>query len=125
MRDMLGFARCASTITGIELSANLAGAQPSPDPLIRNAAAAASEYFPGLPDYMCQEIVSRRSNVGMEALMRQTGAVTADASYERGKESYSSVALNGELANRPLEQGGGVFARGDSSHATIQLRHIR
>jgi hypothetical protein len=109
----------------MELLATLAGAQPSPDPLIRNAAAAASEYFPGVPEYMCQEIISRRSNVAMEALMRQTSVVTADASYERGKESYSKVALNGELANRPLEQAGGVLARGDSSHATIQLRHIR
>ncbi len=105
------------------------------DPVLRRAADAAAEYIGELPDYVCQEVISRFAPVpssdavlvpGTAATvgsgrMRRTDVVTADVVYERGKEDYRNVTVNGAPTTKLLEEVDGAWSKGEFGTGLIDL----
>ena len=66
----------------------------SGDDLIRKAAAAAFDFTEGLPNYMCQEDITRYASDTRPADWRSLDLVSASVIYENGKEDYRNIKVN-------------------------------
>jgi len=66
----------------------------SGDDLIRKAAAAAFDFTEGLPNYMCQEDITRYASDTRPAQWRSLDLVSASVIYENGKEDYRNIKVN-------------------------------
>lgn len=84
------------------------------DPVIEKAREAAANYLSSLPNYNCQQMTARYQSdhpkTGWDAL----DVVTADVTYEDGRESYKNVKL-GSKSVRSIDDIGGTRSTGEFS----------
>jgi hypothetical protein len=90
------------------------------DPLIRKAANAALDFTEGLPNYVCQEVVTRYESESRPADWRARDLVSMDVVYENGKEDYRNFAVNGKPAKHSPEESG-AWSTGEFGTVLIDL----
>jgi len=100
---------------------SLADAPPAPviafeeDPIIRKAKEAAEEYASALPDFFCRQVTTRYQTDGPKNGWQAVDVVTADLSYQDGRETYKNIkigskAVNADMGDIPGTRSTGEFA---------------
>ena len=98
---------------------------PSPSPaesLIERTRRAAFEFSANLPNFICQEFMSRFTQRGREEEM-PLDVVSAEIIYRDAKESYRNVKINDRPTNEDLEQIGGSWSTGEFASTLLELFH--
>src|SRR5579864_2681479 len=90
--------------------------------LIERARQAAFEFSEKLPNFICQEIMSRHAQRGREPEM-SLDVVSADIIYENGQESYRNVKINDRPTDRSLQEIGGSRSTGEFASTLLELFH--
>ncbi len=93
----------------------------SGDDLIRRAADTALDFTETLPNYVCQELMSRYESESRPANWHAIDVVGTEVVYENGKEDYRKVTLNGRPVNKKLEELGGSWSTGEFGTVLIGL----
>ena len=91
------------------------------DPLIRRASEAALEFTESLPNYVCQEMMSRSESDSKPANWRPLDVVSVEVVYEAGKENYRNVTINGKAVNKNIDQLSGAWSTGEFGSVLIDL----
>jgi hypothetical protein len=93
------------------------------DDLIRRAADTALDFTGTLPNYICQELMSRYQSDSRPANWHALDVVGTEVVYENGKEDYRKVTLNGRPVNKTLEEMGnsGSISTGEFGTVLIGL----
>jgi hypothetical protein len=100
---------------------SFADASPAPvigfeeDPIIRKAKEAAEEYASALPDFFCRQVTTRYQTDGPKNGWQAVDVVTADLSYQDGRETYKNIkigskAVNADMGDIPGTRSTGEFA---------------
>jgi hypothetical protein len=90
------------------------------DPLVRKATEAALQFTQTLPNYVCQEVVSRYESETSPASWHAVDVVTTDLVYDQGKENYKNIMVNGKPTTKPLEETG-AWSTGEFGTLLIDL----
>ena len=96
-------------------------AAPANDPYIQKARAAAAAFSQGLPDYVCKEYMARYVSTTRPVDWHALDVVSTDVVYEKGRESYRNVAVNGKPANKSIEQLDGAWSTGEFGTMLLDL----
>ena len=98
------------------------GRSPYPTvPLIEQAREAAFEFADKLPNYICEEVMSRFSQRGRDKT--PLDVISAEIIFENGKESYRDVKINGRPTNQGLDDIGGSSSSGEFASSLLALFH--
>jgi hypothetical protein len=96
---------------------------PSPqESLIDRARDAAFEFSEKLPNFICDEIMTRYIQRGRENDMRQD-VVSAEVIYDNGEESYQNVKIDGRPTDRGMQELGGAWSTGEFASTLLGLFH--
>jgi hypothetical protein len=93
---------------------------PSSAPLIERAQVAALQFSQKLPNFICQEFMSRfvRQGRGPKTLQ---DIVSAEIIYEDGQESYRNVKINNRPTDKRLQDIDGSWSTGEFASALLDL----
>lgn len=91
------------------------------DDLIRKAADTALDFTGTLPNYVCQELMSRYESQSRPASWQAIDVVGTEVVYENGKEDYRKITLNGRPINKKIEDMGGAWSTGEFGTVLISL----
>jgi len=91
------------------------------DDLIRKAADTALDFTETLPNYVCQELMSRYQSESRPANWQAIDVVGTEVIYENGKEDYRKITLNGRPINKKIEDMGGSWSTGEFGTVLIGL----
>jgi hypothetical protein len=91
------------------------------DDLIRKAADTALDFTETLPNYVCQEFMSRYQSETKPANWQAIDVVGTEVIYENGKEDYRKITLNGRPINKKIEEMGGSWSTGEFGTVLIGL----
>src|SRR5579885_11433 len=94
---------------------------PQQDALIQRASEAALEFTETLPNYVCQEMMSRSQSETQPANWRPLDVVTMEVVYDQGKENYRNIAVNGKATTKPLSEIGGAYSTGEFGTILVDL----
>jgi hypothetical protein len=93
---------------------------PNPnEPLIERARDAAFEFSEKLPDFICQEFMSRFVERGRDDM--PLDVVSAEIIYDKQQESYRNVKINDRPTNRALEEIDGSWSTGEFASTLLEL----
>lgn len=73
---------------------------------VEKARVVAASYIQGLPNYICQEVVTRYVSESRQPNWRALDIVSADLVYENHKESYRNLQINGKASKKAPEETG-------------------
>jgi len=90
--------------------------------LIERARDAAFEFSQKLPNFICQEIMSRYTQRGREQ-ETSLDVVSADVIYDDGHESYRNVKINDRSTDRGMQEIGGAWSTGEFASTLLELFH--
>lgn len=90
--------------------------------LIERAREAAFEFSQKLPNFICQEVMSRFTQRGREPEM-SLDVVSSDVIYDEGHESYRNVKINDRPTDRGMEEIGGAWSTGEFASTLLELFH--
>jgi hypothetical protein len=90
--------------------------------LIERAREAAFQFSQKLPNFVCQEFMSRFTQRGREAKM-PLDQVSAEIVFEDGQESYRNVKINDRPTDKPLQQIDGSWSTGEFASILLDLFH--
>jgi hypothetical protein len=93
----------------------------SGDDLIRKAADTALDFTETLPNYVCQELMSRYQSQTRPANWQAIDVVSTEVVYENGKEDYRKITLNGRPVNKKMEEMNGSWSTGEFGTVLISL----
>jgi hypothetical protein len=91
-----------------------------PDPLIEEVRRNVRDYVEELPDFICQQEITRYFDLGTGAWER-TDTLVYELTYNRKVESYKPVNSIGRPVTRELENSGGAYSTGDFATALAML----
>jgi hypothetical protein len=91
------------------------------DALIRKASLAALEFTETLPSYYCKENIARSQSETTPANWRAIDIVTASVIYDKGKEEYRDLTVNGKPVKKSIEETGGSWSTGEFGTILIDL----
>ena len=93
---------------------------PSPsESLIERARDAAFEFSEKLPNYICEEFMSRYMQRGRDETPQDV--VSAEIVYDDSHESYRNVKINDRPTDRALEEVGGSWSTGEFASTLLAL----
>lgn len=92
----------------------------SADALIQKARGVAFEFSGKLPNFTCEEIMSRSSQQGRNN-ETPLDMVSAEIVYEDGHENYRNVKINGRPTDKGLEEIGGSSSTGEFASTLLDL----
>jgi hypothetical protein len=90
--------------------------------LIERAREAAFEFSEKLPNFICEEIMSRFTQRGRGEEM-PLDVVAAEIIYRDGQESYRNVKINDRPTNEDLQEIGGSWSTGEFASTLVELFH--
>ena len=90
--------------------------------LIERAREAAFEFSQKLPNFICQEVMSRFTQRGREAEM-SLDVVSADVIYDDGHETYRNVKINDRSTDRGMQELGGAWSTGEFASTLLEIFH--
>jgi hypothetical protein len=104
-----------SADTDIDVKPSPVGeAPPPPDPRIEKARAAAATFSESLPNYVCKEQMARFASATHIVDWRPIDIVSADVVYDKHREEYRNLAINGKPAKKDkMEEIGGARSTGE------------
>jgi len=73
---------------------------------VEKARAVAVSYEEGLPNYICQEVVTRNVSESREPSWHVIDVVSAEVVYEKHKESYRNLQINGKPSKKEPQETG-------------------
>jgi hypothetical protein len=120
-RDDGGNSGSIGSTSGNNGSDAIEGSLRHQDDLIRKAADTALDFTETLPNYVCQELMSRYQSEGRPASWQALDVVGTEVVYENGKEDYRKVTVNGRPVNKKLEEVGGSWSTGEFGTVLISL----
>jgi hypothetical protein len=91
------------------------------DPIIRKARQAAMEFAAALPNFICQEMMSRFRSTTPLSGWQPLDMLTADLMFENGKEQYQKLAIDGKAVRRRMDQVRGAWSTGEFGSVLAQL----
>jgi hypothetical protein len=98
------------------------GRPPNPNAsLIDRARDAAFEFADKLPNYICDEVMSRFSQRGQEKMPLDT--VSAEILYQNGQETYRNVKINDRSTDQGLDEIAGSSSTGEFASTLLALFH--
>jgi len=106
-----------STATGATVTST---GPAKPDPLIEEVRHNVRDYIDELPDFICQQEITRYVDNGTGAWDRMDTLVY-ELTYNRKRESYKPINAVGRPVTRALEQSGGAYSTGDFATALAVL----
>jgi hypothetical protein len=98
--------------------------QPVPlgdDPTITKAREAALEYSATLPNYLVQQMTTRYQSDRPKAGWQALDIVTADLTYQDGRESYKNIKVGNKSVNTSMDEIPGTRSTGEFSTLLEQL----
>lgn len=93
---------------------------PQADPLIEEVRRNVRDYVDELPDFICQQEVTRYYDNGTGAWERRDMLVY-ELTYNRKRESYKPINSVGRPVTKELEESGGAYSTGDFATALAML----
>jgi hypothetical protein len=90
--------------------------------LIERAREVAFQFSQNLPNFVCQEFMSRFTQRGREEKM-PLDLVSAEIIYEDGQENYRNVKIDNRPTNKPLEGIDGSWSTGEFASMLVELFH--
>jgi len=90
--------------------------------LIERARAAAFEFSQKLPNFICEEFMSRFTQQGREKEI-PLDVVSAEIVYEDGQENYRNVKINNHPTDKALEEISGSWSTGEFASTLVELFH--
>jgi len=97
------------------------GPQRPEEVVIEKAREAAGSFLETLPNYYCQEIMTRYSSESHSANWQPHDVVSMALVYENGKESYRNVAINGKVTKKSIEDLSGSWSTGEFGSVLADL----
>ncbi|HUP04393.1 MAG TPA: DUF5666 domain-containing protein [Bryobacteraceae bacterium] len=91
------------------------------DPLIRKAADAAMDFTDSLPNYVCQEMVTRYTSDSTPANWQAQDIVTTEVVYENGQEQYKNITVGGKPFKGSMDDTGGAWSTGEFGTILVNL----
>jgi hypothetical protein len=91
------------------------------DPAIKRAQETALEFTETLPNYMCQEMVTRFSSEVSPPNWQPHDVVSVDVVYEGGKEDYRNQKINGKPVKKGTEESSGAWSTGEFGTILVDL----
>ena len=95
---------------------------PPAESLIERARAAAWQFSQKLPNFVCQEFMSRFTQLGRQE-KRPLDLVSAEIVYEDGHESYRNVKIDNRPTDKPLQEIDGSWSTGEFATILLELFH--
>lgn len=89
--------------------------------LIERAREAAFEFSEKLPNFICQEFMSRFIERGREEM--PLDVVSAEIIYDNAQESYRNVKINDRPTDKGLEEIGGSSSTGEFASTLLEIFH--
>ena len=83
------------------------------DPIIRKAREAAQEYSSALPDFFCRQVTTRYQTDGSKNGWQAVDVVTADLSYQDGRETYKNIKIGSKPVNTDMGDIPGTRSTGE------------
>jgi hypothetical protein len=99
----------------------VADTAPPPDPRIEKARTAANAFTDTLPDYVCQEQMARFASTTHVVDWRPLDIVSAEIVYEKGRERYGKLAINGKPTKKTIEELPGAWSTGEFGTVLVDL----
>ena len=96
-------------------------AEPKKDALIEKAREAADNFTETLPNYLCQEMMARFFSNTHPASWRPLDVVSMEVVYDKGKEHYRKLAVNGKATKKSIEEIGGAWSTGEFGTLLIDI----
>jgi hypothetical protein len=94
---------------------------PASAPLIDRAREAAFQFSQKLPNFRCQEFMSRFKQQGQQKT--PLDVVSAEIIYEDGQETYRDVKIDSHPTDKPLENISGSWSTGEFASMLLELFH--
>lgn len=91
-----------------------------PDPIIEEVKRKVHDYIDDLPDFICQEEITRYVDNGTGA-WQKADTLAYELTYNHKRESYKPINAVGRPVTKPLEQSGGAYSTGDFGTALALL----
>lgn len=95
--------------------------RPVNDPMITKAVEAALDFTEDLPNYVCQEMMARFESDTHPANWQARDVVSAALVYDKGKEDYRDITVNGKAVKKSIDQIGGAWSTGEFGTILIEL----
>jgi len=89
--------------------------------LIERAREAAFEFSEKLPNFICQEVMSRFTQRGREET--PLDVVSADIIYDDAHETYRNVKINDRPTDRGMQEIGGSWSTGEFASTLLEVFH--
>ena len=89
--------------------------------LIERARETAFEFSEKLPNFICQEVMSRFSQRGRDE--RPLDVVSADIIYDNSHETYRNVKINDRPTDRGMQEIGGSWSTGEFASTQLEVFH--
>jgi len=83
------------------------------DLVLEKAREAAGSFIETLPNYVCQEFMTRYSSSSHIVSWQPLDVVSTALVYENGRESYRDVSINGKLTKKNIEELPGSWSTGE------------
>ena len=93
---------------------------PKQDPVIEKARDQAGAFTETLPDYVCQEFMARFYNTSRPINWQPQDVVSTEVIYEKGRERYRNVTVNGK-PKKSIEESGGAWSTGEFASVLLDL----
>lgn len=93
--------------------ATVATPEPKEDPLIEKARQASESFSETLPNYVCQELMSRFVSGARPSDWQPVDVVAMDVVYDKGKEDYRNLKVNGKPVREGEQKMGGAWSSGE------------
>jgi hypothetical protein len=93
----------------------------TPESLIDRARVAAFQFSEKLPNFICQEFMSRYVQRGRE--QTPVDVVSADIIYDQAHESYRNVKINDRPTDTGMQEIGGSWSTGEFASTLLELFH--
>jgi hypothetical protein len=94
---------------------------PQEDPMIEKAREVAVSYLESLPNFYCQQMTTRYESDNPKTGWRALDIVSADLTYEDGRESYKNIKVGGKTVNRAMEDIEGTRSTGEFATELVDL----
>ena len=91
------------------------------DPVITRAREAAAAYSETLPNYLVQQMTTRYQSDRPKASWQALDVVTADVTYQDGRESYKNIKIGNKTTDKPMDQIEGTRSTGEFSTLLEQI----
>ena len=87
-------------------------AGPQEDPRISRAREAVSTHTQSLPNYFCQQQVTRFASTSLND-WKPLDVISAEVVFENGKDEYRNITVNGKPVKKKMEELGGTWSTGE------------